>query len=140
MYVWVTKLAQVLFIMFYSHKYPFKMCSSNSIVHLKRWWGQQFDGSGYSDIFTWRHVNYHPDLKVPCVNVNADNFIVTKKKKTLLTKFFSTFSLSCSIHSITTWSTTLVGALTQCPELQSFNQRSQSAWHKFLTNWTWLWN
>lgn len=81
MYEWVTKLAQVLVFMFYSYKYLFKMCSCNSTVCLKRWWGQQFDWSGYSDIFTWLRVNYHPDLKVPCVNVTADNFIVTKKNK-----------------------------------------------------------
>ena len=70
------------------------MCSCNLTVCLKRWWGQQFDGSRYSDIFTWLNFNYHPDLKVPCVNGTADNFIVTKKKKTTwLTKFFSPFSL-----------------------------------------------
>ena len=132
MYAWVTKLAHILVFMFYSYKYKFKMCSCNLTVCLKRWWGQQFDGSGYFDIFTWFHVNYHPDLKVPCVNVTADNFVTKKKKREReMTKFFSPFSPFCSIQS-TAWTTLLAGALVQCPELQCSNHRSHSAWHKFL--------
>ena len=65
---------------------------------LKIWWDQQCDGSRYSDIFIWLGVKYHPDLKVPYVNVTADNFILTPLPlplniKTQLTVFFSPFSL-----------------------------------------------
>ena len=77
------------------------MCSCNLTVYVSK--DGVISNLMEADIFTLLGVNYHPDLKVPCVNVTADNFIVTKKKKTsLLTKIFSPLSLFCSIQSITT--------------------------------------
>jgi len=58
------------------------MCSCKSTVCLKGWWGQQFDWSGYSDIFTWLRVNYHPDLKVP-VWMWLQTILLAQKKNTV---------------------------------------------------------
>jgi len=54
------------------------MCSCNSTVYVSK--DGVISNLMEADIFTLLGVNYHPDLKVPCVNVTADNFIVTKKK------------------------------------------------------------